>query len=155
MSVGLKKKSSAKKITENIFSNYSVDEQVGFLMRVAMQKHTAIFAAKMINNLTPPQFVVMAKLYEIGPCTQNKLGRLTFLHSPTIKGVVERLGSHGYVITKVDPAHRRRRTVSLTSKGIRVTEAGIRLSLQISTNTLKSLNRADQKKIVCLLKKLI
>jgi hypothetical protein len=33
---------------------YVLDDQVGFLMRVAMQRHTSIFTARMIEGLTKP-----------------------------------------------------------------------------------------------------
>jgi len=55
---------------------YVLDDQVGFLMRVAMQRHTAIFMSRMIEQLTQTQFAALAKLYEVGPCSQNHLGRL-------------------------------------------------------------------------------
>ena len=41
---------------------YVLDEQVGFLMRVAMQRHTAIFMSRMIAGLTQMQFAALAKL---------------------------------------------------------------------------------------------
>src|SRR3972149_5970130 len=65
---------------------YVLDEQVGFLLRVAMQRHTAIFTARMIEALTQTQFAALAKLYEVGPCSQNHLGRLIYLDAATIKG---------------------------------------------------------------------
>src|SRR3972149_3089327 len=65
---------------------YVLDEQVGFLMRVAMQRHTAIFMSRMIEALTQTQFAALAKLYEVGPCSQNHLGRLIYLDAATIKG---------------------------------------------------------------------
>ena len=55
---------------------YVLDEQVGFLLRVAMQRHTSIFTSRMIDGLTQTQFAALAKLYEVGPCSQNHLGRL-------------------------------------------------------------------------------
>ena len=70
---------------------YVLDEQVGFLLRVAMQRHTSIFTTRMIEGLTQTQFAALAKLYEVGPCSQNHLGRLIYLDAATIKGVVDRL----------------------------------------------------------------
>ena len=52
-------------------SGYVLDEQVGFLMRVAMQRHTAIFTARMIEALTQTQFAALAKLYEVGPARRT------------------------------------------------------------------------------------
>ena len=53
---------------------YVLDEQAGFLMRIAMQRHTSIFTSRMIEGLTQTQFAALAKLYEVGPCSQNYLG---------------------------------------------------------------------------------
>jgi hypothetical protein len=66
---------------------YVLDDQAGFLMRVAMQHHTSIFTSRMIEGLTQTQFAALAKLYEVGPCSQNHL----YLDAATIKGVVDRL----------------------------------------------------------------
>src|SRR5215211_7213422 len=76
---------------------YRVNEQMGFLLRVAMQRHTAIFMANMVEDLTQPQFAALAKLLEVGPCTQNHLGRRICLDPATVKGVVDRLRARGYV----------------------------------------------------------
>ena len=45
---------------------YVLEEQVGFLMRVATQRHSAIFTSDMVDGLTPPQFAALAKLLEVG-----------------------------------------------------------------------------------------
>ena len=74
---------------------YVLDDQVGFLMRIAMQRHTSIFTSRMIEGLTQTQFAALAKLYEVGPCSQNHLGRLIYLDAATIKGVVDRLHLRG------------------------------------------------------------
>src|SRR5271165_3972906 len=63
---------------------YVLDDQVGFVLRQAQQRRTTIFAAEMIEGLTPTQWAALAKLRECGPCSQNHLGRLTF------RGVQER-----------------------------------------------------------------
>src|SRR5215813_10259059 len=93
---------------------YVLDNQVGFLMRVAMQRHTSIFTSRMIEGLTQTQFAALAKLFEVGPCSQNHLGRLIYLDAATIKGVVDRLLGRGFVTTGHDPQDRRRRAVMLT-----------------------------------------
>ena len=80
-----------------------LDEQVGFLLRVAMQRHTSIFMSQMIDGLTQTQFAALAKLLEVGPCSQNQLGRLIYLDAATIKGVVDRLKLRGFVTSQDDP----------------------------------------------------
>ncbi|SDT57847.1 MarR family winged helix-turn-helix transcriptional regulator [Bradyrhizobium canariense] len=135
-------------------SDYIVDRQVGFLMRVAMQRHTAIFMLSMIEDLTQAQFAVMAKLHEVGPCSQNHLGRLVYLDVATVKGVVDRLILRGFVSTSRDPADSRRRAISLTKKGARVVESAIPAASEITADTLKPLSEREQRTLARLLKKL-
>ena len=49
---------------------YVLDEQVGFVLRQAQQRHTTIFAAEMIEDLTPTRWAALAKLRELGDCSQ-------------------------------------------------------------------------------------
>ena len=133
---------------------YVLDDQVGFLMRVAMQRHTSIFTARMIEGLTQTQFAALAKLYEVGPCSQNHLGRLIYLDAATIKGVVDRLGGRGFVTALADPNDRRRRAVALTERGRQVTEAAILVAAEITAATLIPLTAEEQRLVVRLLKKL-
>lgn len=133
---------------------YVLDDQVGFLMRVAMQRHTAIFMSQMIEGLTQPQFAALAKLMEVGPCSQNHLGRLVYLDAATIKGVVDRLKLRRFITTQGDPTDRRRRAIALTESGRRVTKAAVEVAAQITADTLTPLTQEEQRTIVRLLKKL-
>src|SRR3954470_4378470 len=126
-------------------TDYVLDAQAGFLMRVAMQLHTSIFMSAIIQDLTQAQFVVMAKLHEVGPCSQNHLGRLVYLDAATIKGVVARLGLRGFVTTCADPTDRRRRAVSLTENGSQIMEAAIKVASEISAKTLRPLTADEQR----------
>lgn len=133
---------------------YVLDEQVGFLMRIATQRHTSIFTANMVEGLTQTQFAAMAKLYETGPSSQNQLGRLIYLDAATIKGVVDRLSVRGFVTALSDPTDRRRRAVTLTDEGRRVTEAALKVAAKITAQTLAPLTATEQRTIATLLKKL-
>lgn len=133
---------------------YVLDDQVGFLMRVAMQRHTSIFMSRMVEALTQTQFAALAKLYEVGPCSQNHLGRLIYLDAATIKGVVDRLGVRGFVTALADPKDRRRRAVALTPQGREVTQAAIKVAARITAETLGPLTAEEQRAVVKLLKKL-
>jgi len=73
-------------------SDFRVDEQVGFLLRLAHQKANANLAARLLPlNLTPPQATVLARLLERGEVSQNLLGRLVAMESANIRDVVIRL----------------------------------------------------------------
>jgi DNA-binding MarR family transcriptional regulator len=133
---------------------YVLDDQVGFLMRVSMQRHTAIFMSKMIEGLTQPQFAALAKLHEVGPCSQNHLGRLIYLDAATIKGIVDRLRLRRFVTTQGDPRDRRRRAIALTENGRRVAEAAIVVAAQITADTLAPLTEDERRTIARLLKRL-
>ena len=135
-------------------ARYVLDDQVGFLMRVAMQRHTALFSARMVGGLTQTQFAALAKLYEVGPCSQNQLGRLIYLDAATIKGVVDRLGARGFLTALADPQDRRRRAVALTERGRLVTEAAEQVAADITAATLKPLSAEEQRQVTRLLKKL-
>jgi MarR family transcriptional regulator, lower aerobic nicotinate degradation pathway regulator len=133
---------------------YVLDEQVGFLLRVAMQRHTSIFTSRMIESLTQTQFAALAKLHEVGPCSQNQLGRLIYLDAATIKGVVDRLGVRGWVTALGDPKDRRRRAVALTERGRQVTQAAMVVAAEITAATLAPLTVEEQQLVTRLLKKL-
>ena len=133
---------------------YVLDDQAGFLMRIAMQRHTSIFTSRMIEGLTQTQFAALAKLYEVGPCSQNYLGRLIYLDAATIKGVVDRLHLRGFVTALNDPKDRRRRAVALTDRGRQVTEAAMLVAADITAATLAPLTAEEQRQITKLLRKL-
>jgi MarR family transcriptional regulator, lower aerobic nicotinate degradation pathway regulator len=135
-------------------ARYVLDEQVGFLLRVAVQRHTSIFTSRMVEALTQTQFAALAKLHEVGPCSQNHLGRLIFLDAATIKGVVDRLGARGFVTALNDPKDRRRRAVALTERGRQVTQAAMLVAAEITAATLAPLTPEEQRMVVKLLKKL-
>ena len=133
---------------------YVLDDQVGFLLRVALQRHTAIFTTRMIEGLTQTQFAALAKLAEVGPCSQNHLGRLIYLDAATIKGVVDRLGARGLVTALNDPMDRRRRAVALTDRGRQVIEAAMLVAAEITATTRAAFSGDEQRTVTRLLKKL-
>ena len=69
---------------------YRLDDQIGFLLRRANQRHLSLFA-EVIPELTTTQLAALAKLHEQGAMSQNQLGRATAMDAATIKGVVGRL----------------------------------------------------------------
>jgi len=145
---------SDRDIEDEAIESYRLVDQVGFLMRVANQRHTAIFASRMIEGLTPPQFATLAKLREVGPCSQNRLGRLVHLDAATIKGVVDRLSGRGFVLTAEDPLDRRRRAVGLTERGHAVADAAILVAREITEATLEPLAVSEREQLIRLLRKI-
>jgi DNA-binding MarR family transcriptional regulator len=133
---------------------YRLDEQVGFLLRQASQRHTAIFAARMSEDLTPTQWAALARLAERGSCSQNQLGRLTAMDAATIKGVVDRLVARGSAEARADPDDSRRLMIALTQTGRNLVDRASSTAHAITEATLAPLSAAERRAIIKLLGKL-
>lgn len=138
---------------KNAGKPYILDDQVGFLLRRVTQRHLAIFSDA-IAAVTTTQFAALAKLSQLGPLSQNHLGRMTAMDAATIKGVVDRLRKQGLVETTGDPDDRRRLTVSLTAAGQAQFDRARDAALAISEATLAPLSDEEQATFLALLRKL-
>ncbi len=133
---------------------YVLEENVGFILRQVTQRHVAIFTELMSDDLTPTQFSALVKLYEHGPCSQSRLGRLTAMDAPTIKGVIDRLTRRGLTATSPDPDDARLLIVSLTGSGRELAERAIPRARRITEATLAPLSAPQQAQLLSLLKAL-
>src|SRR5690606_25529367 len=70
-------------VEDEAAENYRLQEQIGFVLRKAHQRHVAIFAAR-IADLTPPQFAALTKLDDVGETSQNQLGSLIAMDAATV-----------------------------------------------------------------------
>jgi DNA-binding MarR family transcriptional regulator len=145
----------APNVSTIVPSRYVMENQVGFLMRVAMQRHTSIFMSLMAHDLTQTQFAALAKLVEVGTCSQNQLGRLIYLDANTVKGVVDRLRMRKLVTIENSPKDRRRSMIAVSKIGYRVAEEATAIAHQITKATLAPLRPMEQRQIVRLLQKMI
>lgn len=134
--------------------DYQLNAQVGFNLRRANQRHVAIFQ-KHVDGLTPTQFAAMARVHELGPLSQNRLGRLTAMDSATIKGVVERLLAKKLVALNPDPDDKRLRLVSLTPEGEALLHVATDQALAARVETLGALTEAEAAQLEVLLAKLV
>lgn len=132
---------------------YRLDEQIGYVLRRVTQRHLAIFAAA-IPEVTTTQFAVLARLSEVGPTSQNHLGRATAMDAATIKGVVDRLAKLGLVATAADPDDRRRLTVSLTDAGSKLFAGRVETALNVSAQTVAPLSEDEARTLKELLSRL-
>lgn len=134
-------------------SQYALDDQIGYLLRRVTQRHVAIFAQAM-PEVTTTQFAVLARLSQLGPLSQNRLGRETSLDAATVKGVVDRLNRLGLTGTTQDLTDKRRLTVSLTDAGAALFQSRVETGLQISDDTLAPLTAAERQVLLSLLRRL-
>lgn len=133
--------------------NYVLDDQIGYLLRRVTQRHLAIFNDA-IPLVTTTQFAVIARLVQLGPMSQNLLGRETAMDAATIKGVVDRLSREGFVSTTPDPDDKRRLTVTLTPAGAALFDAQVAIAVNISDKTLAPLNADERAQLIGLMSKL-
>ncbi len=134
--------------------DYQLSNQVGFNLRRANQRHVAIFA-RHVPGLTPTQFAALARVYEFGAISQNKLGRLTAMDSATIKGVVERLRAKDLVTSRPDLSDQRLRLVELTSLGTETFQRAEAQAQAARTETVAGLNAQEARLFEALLAKLV
>lgn len=133
--------------------DYRLDDQVGFLLRKATQRHLTIFAG-LIPALTPTQFAVLAKLCELGPVSQNALGRQTAMDAATVKGVVDRLRHKGLVASTRDPDDQRRILLAATEAGRAAFDTLRDHAHRITAETLAPLGPAERRSFLSMLARL-
>ncbi|MCE7028290.1 MarR family winged helix-turn-helix transcriptional regulator [Jiella avicenniae] len=128
----------------NEAGDYILDEQVGFLLRQAQQRHAGLFSECFGGDVTPTQWAVLAKLAEIGECSQNLLGRYTAMDVATIKGVVQRLLARRLVLRRRDPDDGRQLLISLSDEGRAAFEGHLANARKASDRTLSVLDERDR-----------
>jgi DNA-binding MarR family transcriptional regulator len=134
-------------------ADYRLQDQVGFVLRKANQRHLAIFAAQ-IGDLTPPQFAALAKLAEVGETSQNQLGTLVAMDAATVKGVIDRLKGRGLVDVRNHEEDRRRIVVSLTQAGAEALARLVPVARAVTEETLSPLTAREAATLMRLLAKM-
>jgi len=116
-------------------STYKLEDQIGFRLRLANQKHLELFA-EMMPEATPTQFAILARLYRDG------------------KGVVDRLRSKGWVQSAPSTTDLRRLEISLTPEGTAFANTAIERAREISERTTQNLSARETDRLLALLDKL-
>ena len=132
---------------------YRLQDQIGFILRRAHQRHVAIFASH-IADLTPPQFAALARLRDLGETSQNQLGAAIAMDGATVKGVIDRLRARGLVEIGKHQVDKRLLMVRLTEDGRRAVEELVPLAERITAETLSPLGAKDAAMLVKLLGKI-
>lgn len=135
---------------------YVLEEQVGFVLRRANQRHVAIFAEAIGElGLTPTQFSALVKIRDEGQVAQNRLGRLTSMDPANILGVVQRLVQRGLVDRQPAPDDLRSTLLRLTPAGAALVAAAIPRAREATGRTLHPLTPTKRKELLRLLEKLV
>src|SRR6185312_1472815 len=143
------KKQSEPKGAVNAPRPYRIEEQIGYLLRRAHQRASAIFQTGIGDpNITPTQYSSMVKLNEYTELSQNLLGRLVGMDKATMQGVVRRLKDRRLVDSRPDPGDARRTLLSLTTGGQNIVNKLLLNGPAVSRETLKPLNGAEQRQLL-------
>jgi MarR family transcriptional regulator, lower aerobic nicotinate degradation pathway regulator len=136
-------------------ADYRLEDQVGYWLRRAYQRHMAIFAAAMGDlDLTSVQFAALVKLRDMKAVTQTELGRLIGIDRATISGVVSRLQKRGLLQFRLDPLDRRSRIIALTAAGEALLAQALQRTGQVGEDTLAPMNEAERAALREMLRKL-
>src|SRR5471032_1753183 len=134
---------------------YRIEEQIGYLLRRAHQRASAIFQVTVGDpNITPTQYSSMVKLNEYTELSQNLLGRLVGMDKATMQGVVRRLKERRLVDSRPDPGDARRTLLSLTVGGQNIVNKLLMNGPAVSRETLKPLTAIEQRQLLDLLSKI-
>src|SRR5207249_11924707 len=90
----------------------------GHLVRRAMQVLNVLWDEEVSHTITSQQFAALNALYSEPNLDQRTLGQRISLDRSTMAEVVSRLSARGLIRTERDTRDGRRKTITLTTKGL-------------------------------------
>lgn len=127
----------------------------GHLIRRARQFHDALWVQEVGERLTPLQFAALTALDAEPELNQRELGERIALDKSTLGDLVGRLGRHGYLTRRRDPADARSQLIMITAEGKRALKAARPAVVRIGQQMLSCLDDAEQREFMRLLGKLV
>ena len=99
-------------------NGFDIETSVGFLLAKAHQCLYGRFRDLLApQGITPPQFALLAFLWQEDGRSQRALSAITEIDRTTLSGLVDRLQKQGLVRRQPDPGDRRAWLVCLTDAG--------------------------------------
>ncbi|ANA14606.1 MULTISPECIES: MarR family winged helix-turn-helix transcriptional regulator [Acetobacter] len=135
--------------------NYALDEQVGFLLRRAYQRHTAIFQEHIPDqHLTSAQFAVLVTTHKLGQASLVQISHEAAIDHATLRDIVSRLKKRGLLKVEQSKQDRRQKLVSLMPEGEQLLHETTPVARQVTDITLSPLNECEQIAVLHILQKL-
>lgn len=133
---------------------YDLEMSLGFLVYKAHQRSCGEFRRLLEPvGLTPPQYGVLALLYQQDGQSQATLCERGAADPNTMVGIVDRLETAGMVRRGHDPRDRRAHLVRITADGRRAFEQCIPLQQQANAQCWAALSASEQDRLRTLLRK--
>ena len=108
----------SKKTTDLLFPPDDLMQHPGHLLRRALQVMNLLWDEEVSHAITSPQFAALNALYCEPKLDQRTLGQRISLDRSTMADVVARLSARGLIRTERDLRDGRRKTITLTPKGL-------------------------------------
>ena len=97
---------------------FDIEKSIGFLLAKAHQRGVALFSEEIGRyDLTPPQFGVLAFLWQKDGLTQTELSEKTQIDRTTLCGLLDRMERACLLERRPHPQDRRAHLVFLSKKG--------------------------------------
>lgn len=136
-------------------ATFSLDAQVGYLIRRAHQRACTIFADAMARfDLTPTQFAVLVRIDEMGPMSQSQLERQTALEPGELLNVVGRLHRRGLIRPRPSPLDQRLIQLELTADSLAIIADVKAVAAKVAAKTLAPLSPQDAETLKGLLERI-
>lgn len=125
--------------------NYDLEQQIGFLLRRAYQRHTSIFQRAISDeHLTSVQFAVMVTVDKLGSSPLVQISHETAIDHATLRDIVSRLKKRRLIEVVQDSTDRRQKLVSVTSDGKKLLQLAIPAARLITEETLSPLSSCER-----------
>ncbi len=97
---------------------YDIENSIGFLLAKAYQRAWAVMKEEIEPyDLTPPQFALLAFLWQQDGLTQVELSEKGQIDRSTVGGLIDRLERNGLLERRQHPQDRRAYRICLTEQG--------------------------------------
>ena len=127
---------------------YDIEKSIGFLLAKAHQRGWALFSEEISRyDLTPPQFSVLAFLWQQDGLTQTELSEKAQIDRTTIGGLLDRMARSNLLERRPHPQDRRAHLVYLTEQGKRLEPELTSLANQVLKRFTAGLSETDKQQL--------
>ena len=135
---------------------WPLEKRPGFLIRRLHQIHVALFQDRCAAfDLTPLQYSLLTALARCGAADQTTLAAEVMLDRTTTTGALKRLQSRKFIERTVHSRDRRAQMCRLTKPGARLLQQIEASARAAHHETLAGLSKAEQKRFIVMMQKVV
>ena len=127
----------------------------GHLLRRAVQAMNLLWDEEVSHTITSPQFAALNALYGEPNLDQGTLGSRISLDRSTMAEVVSRLSDRGLIRTQRDTRDGRRKTITLTAKGLHTVQQLIPRTRAMTARLVGPLGERDRVELLRMLTEVV